>query len=74
LFEDVGDVLAADGLEAQGILQGAVDLLRAVDFAQSDDLLDVVAGVEVVNDSYFSPPGDSYTSPVVEDQSFGLSA
>lgn len=46
LFEDVGDVFAADGLEGQGVGDGVRDLLRPVHFAQYDDLLDVMRGVE----------------------------
>ena len=46
LFEEVGDVLGAEGFEGQCVLEGAVDLLGAVDLTQGDDLLDVVGGVE----------------------------
>ena len=46
LFEDIRDVLAAVSLEDQGVLEGTIDFCRAVDFAQSDDFLDVVKGVE----------------------------
>jgi hypothetical protein len=46
LFEDVGKVFAAVSLEGEGVLEGAGDLVGAVDFTQGDDLLDVVGGVE----------------------------
>ena len=38
LFEDVFDVFAAEGLEAQGVLDGAGDFFGAVDLGQGDDL------------------------------------
>ena len=44
LFEDVGDVFAAISLESQRVLEGSIDFLRAVDFAQGEDFLDVVQG------------------------------
>ena len=46
LFEQVGDVLAAEGLELQGILDGSGGGLCAVDLGQSDDLADVMQDVE----------------------------
>ena len=48
LFEDVGDVFAAVGLEGEGVVQGAGGFVRAVDLAQGDDFLDVVRGVEAL--------------------------
>lgn len=46
LFKDVGDIFAAIGLEGQGVVERVGDLVRAVELAQGDDLLDVVRGVE----------------------------
>ncbi len=46
LFEDVGDVLATERLELQGILDGPGGLVRPVDLGQGDDLPDVMQDVE----------------------------
>ena len=46
LGQDVGDVFAAEGLEAQGVQEGEAYFVRAVNLAQGDDLLDVMRGVE----------------------------
>ena len=46
MLEDVGDVFAAEGLKGEGVLEGAGDFFGAVDFAQGDDFLDVMGGVE----------------------------
>jgi len=46
LFEQVGDVLAAEGLELQGILDGLGGGLRSVDLGQGHDLADVMEDVE----------------------------
>jgi hypothetical protein len=46
LLENVGDVFAADGFKEERILEGAGDWVGSVDFAQSDDFLNVMRGVE----------------------------
>src|SRR5260370_40976302 len=46
LFEDIGDVVAAEGLELEGVFDGAGDFVGAIDFAQSDDFGDVLTGVK----------------------------
>src|SRR4030042_5065270 len=46
LFEQVGDVLPAEGLELQGILDGPGGGVRPVDLGQGDDLANVVQDVE----------------------------
>ena len=46
LLQDVGDVFAAVGVVVVGILEGPGDFVRAVDFDQGEDFLDVMAGVE----------------------------
>ena len=46
LFQQVGDVLATEGLELQGVLDGPGGHLGAVNLAQGDDLADVVQDVE----------------------------
>ena len=46
LFEDIGDVFPAKSFEAQRVLEGAGHLVRAIELSQSDDLLDVVRGIE----------------------------
>ena len=46
LGQDVGNVFAANGLEAQGVLKGTGNFVRPVDFAEGDDLLDVMRSVE----------------------------
>ena len=46
LFQQVGDVLAAEGLELQGILDGPGGGLRPVDLGQGHDLADVMQDVE----------------------------
>ena len=45
LFQEVGDVFATEGVVSPGVLQGALDFLAAVEFAQGDDLLDLVPRV-----------------------------
>ena len=45
-FQQIGDVLAAEGLESEGVLHRSGDRLGAVDLAQGDDLLHVMAGIE----------------------------
>jgi len=49
LLEQVGDVLGTEDLEVQGIVQGALDRLDAVEFAQGEDLPGVVARVEMAD-------------------------
>ena len=56
LFEQVGDVLAAEGLELQGILDGPGGGLRPVDLGQSDDLANVMQDVE-------APLGEALVEP-----------
>ena len=46
LFEDVGDVFAGEGLAVEGILDGAGEVVLAVDVGEGDDFVDVDAGVE----------------------------
>jgi hypothetical protein len=46
LFEEVGDVFAAIGLEGQRVVQGAGRFVGAVDLAQRNDLLDVARSIE----------------------------
>jgi len=46
LFEQVGDVLPAEGLELQGILDGPGGGVRPVDLGQGDDLANVMQDVE----------------------------
>ena len=46
LFEDVGDVFAGEGLGVEGVLDGASEVLLAVDVGEGDDFIDVDAGVE----------------------------
>jgi len=48
LFQDIGDVFATVGLESQRVMERAVDLFQAIDFAQGDDLLDVMPAVEAL--------------------------
>jgi hypothetical protein len=48
LFEQIGDVLAAEGMKFEGVLDGADGFLDAVDFTQGDDFADVVERVEAV--------------------------
>ena len=45
-LQDVGDVLGAEGLECEAIGDGASDALDGIDLRQSQDLADVVSGVE----------------------------
>ena len=44
-LEQVGEVLAAVGVERQGIAKGTGDDLDAVDRAQGQDLVDMMGGV-----------------------------
>ena len=46
LLQQVGDVLATERLELQGVLDGAGGLVGAVDFAQGHDLADVMQDVQ----------------------------
>jgi hypothetical protein len=46
LFEQVGDVLATEGLELQGVLDGPRGLVCPVDLGEGDDLANVVQDVE----------------------------
>jgi hypothetical protein len=46
LLQNVGDVLATVGVILVGILNGAGDLVGAVDLNQGEDLLDVMTGIE----------------------------
>src|SRR2546423_15039010 len=46
LFKNVGDVLAAVGFESERIGNGARYLVHPVDFAQGDDLLNMMGRVE----------------------------
>jgi hypothetical protein len=46
LFEDIGDVFAGEGLAVEGILDGAGEVVRTVNVGQSDDFVDVGAGVK----------------------------
>ena len=46
LFEDIGDVVAAEGLELEGVFDGAGDFVGAIDFAQRYDFGDVLMGVK----------------------------
>ena len=46
LFQQVGNVLATNGSKAQRMTQGLVDFLRSIDFTESDDLLDMMGGIE----------------------------
>src|SRR5205823_3704308 len=46
LFENVGDVLAAVGFEGDRIGDGARHLVHSVNFAQGDDLLNMMGRVE----------------------------
>ena len=45
LFAKIGDVLTGESLEGEGILHGPGHLLYPVDFAQGDDLVEVMAGI-----------------------------
>jgi len=46
LFEEIGDVLAGVGTQGMGVIDGAAGRLHSVDFAQGNDLLDMMADVE----------------------------
>ena len=46
LFEDIGDVFAGEGLGVEGVLDGASQVVLAVDVGEGDDFVDVDAGVE----------------------------
>ena len=46
LQENVGHVFAAEGFEGDGVFDGSGDLVRAIDLAQGDDLLDVMGSIE----------------------------
>ena len=46
LFQDVGDVFATVSLVVVRVLEGARDLVGAVDFQQREDFLDMMPGVE----------------------------
>jgi hypothetical protein len=43
LFEQIGNVIATEGLELEGIFDGASNFVGAIDLAQSHDLGKVVA-------------------------------
>ena len=45
-LEDVGDVLGAEGLVGEAIGDCPSNLIERIDLGQSQDLADVVAGVE----------------------------
>ena len=45
LFQQIGDIFATEGLIGPGVFQGALHFFHAVDFAQGDDLLHMVAGI-----------------------------
>jgi hypothetical protein len=46
LFQDIGDVLTAEGLQDQSILDGASDRIGSVDFAESENLAQVMPRVQ----------------------------
>ena len=46
LGQEIGDVFAGEGLIGEGIFQCARHRIGTVDFAQSDDLLHVMFGIE----------------------------
>ena len=46
MFQQVGDVLAAEGLEFQGVLDGPCGLLGAVDLTEGHDLADVMQDIQ----------------------------
>src|SRR5260221_13058006 len=46
LQENVGDILAAEGFEGDGVFDGPGDLVWAIDLAQGDDLLDMMGSIE----------------------------
>ena len=46
LLQQIGDVLAAEGLELHRILDGPGSGVRPVDLGQGDDLADVMQDVE----------------------------
>ncbi len=52
LFEDIGDVVAGEGLELEGVFDGAGDFVGAIDFAQSYDFgerfFQVIQDAEVI--------------------------
>ena len=45
MFQEIGDVLAGEGLEGEGILDRPADLILVVDLTEGDDLLHVVAWI-----------------------------
>ena len=52
LGQEVGDVLGAEGVIGQGILQGAGDFVRSVALGQGDDLLDVMLWVDALSERW----------------------
>jgi hypothetical protein len=46
LFEEVGDILRAEGLEFERVLDGSSGHLGAVNLAEGNDLSDVMEGIE----------------------------
>lgn len=46
LDEDVFDVLAGEGLACDGVLDGPGHFVRSIDVGQSDDFVDLSAGIE----------------------------
>ena len=44
LFEDIGDVFAGEGLEVEGVLDSASEVVLAVDVGEGDDFVDVDGG------------------------------
>ena len=46
MFEQVGDVVAGEGLELEGVVEGAAQLVGAVGVVEGHDFGDVLAGIE----------------------------
>jgi hypothetical protein len=46
LFEDVSNVIAAEGSKFESVFEGASDFVGAIDFTQSHDFGDVNPGIE----------------------------
>jgi hypothetical protein len=46
LLQHIVDVFAGEGLVCEGVLNGASHRLNSMDFAQSDDFLDVMLGIK----------------------------
>jgi len=45
LFEYVGDIITANGVEFDGILDSSIDFIRGIDFSQSHDFSYVRPGI-----------------------------